>query len=601
MELEISNLTLDKLYEFEPLSKETLMFCQGYHLDDIKSIVQFYHINGELINQMKYIHPDQAKPGTELKKVYQKYNLLIQPYAIPLKNRKDILVVSLTELMHRENLPEWLIDRCSRNGLSNLNSILKYYRTENDFLELRLCGPKMNAQLIELCQRFDDLEIESVIDPAEKAFESVQKLNESLSATQALALDNFIKIETEKLSSSKWTYLQRLLNCKYERPDLRAILFFEDEQISSIFKIDSLTAAELIKLKNQLKEFVDLISVRRMDENLYLNLLKTVLPESASLNDDQKVLVSGFDFSKGFPIFKTIDFLIENKLIWRKVDDIIFRNNTEFYRGVCLHNTAEIAAELSKSKSFIKGREADLFDKLDNAFSFLKYVDRSLFNLYNFDESNYLFFVDDKLVNEINDTEGTHFTALFITKILSIIYSDSYQLIGGNVCYRYCMENERTNCYLASRRQVKGMDIYRFADHIAYPFSSAVIKPYTFSLVDKLKSDTNAGDTPDKNLLDAITFILANEFGFKLDKNYKLRMKKNTSISIEEAVYKISKYHDQSMDIEEICDRMYNEYQYQKSEENRNVIIKYMDKNPLLKGYMNVTTGRKEWMKKIVV
>jgi hypothetical protein len=30
MEPEISNLTLEKLHEFEPLSKETLMFCQGY-------------------------------------------------------------------------------------------------------------------------------------------------------------------------------------------------------------------------------------------------------------------------------------------------------------------------------------------------------------------------------------------------------------------------------------------------------------------------------------------------------------------------------------------------------------------------------------------
>lgn len=601
MESEISNLTLDKLYEFEPLSKETLMFCQGYHLDDIKSIVQFYHINGELINQMKYIHPDQAKPGTELKKVYQKYNLLIEPYAIPLKNRKDILVVSLTELMHRENLPEWLMNRCCSCGLYNLYSILKYYRTEKDFLELRLCGAKMNGQLIELCQRFDDLEIESVIDPVEKAFKSVQKLNESLSVTQALALDNFATIETEKLSYSKQRYLRRLLNCEYTTPDFKAILFFEDEQINSIFKIDSLTAVELIKLKNQLKEFVDLITVRRMDENLYLNLLKTVLPKSASLNDDQKVLVSGFDFSKGFPIFKTIDFLIENKLIWRKVDDIIFRNNKEFYTDVHLHNTAEIAAELSKTKSFIKGREADLFDKLDNAFSFLKYVDRSLFNLYNFDESNYLFFVDDKLVNEINDTEGTHFTALFITKILSIIYSDSYQLIGGNVRYRYSMENERTNCYLASRRQVKGMDIYRFADQIARPISSTVLKTYTFSLEDKLKSDTNAGDTPDKDLLDAITFILRNEFGLKLDKNYKSRMKKNTSISIKEAVYRILKDYKQSIDIEEICEQMYKIFQYQKSEENRNVLIKHLDKNPLLMSYINAATGCKEWMKKIVV
>jgi hypothetical protein len=600
MEPEISNLTLEKLHELEPLSKETLMFCQGYHLDDIKSIVQFYHLNGSLINQMKYIHPDQTKPGTELRKVYQKYNLLIQPYAIPLNNRKDILLVSLAELMHRENLPGWLMERCSDNGLNNLNSILNYYRTEKDFLRLRLCGSKMNKLLTELSQRFNDLEIIPVIDPMEEVFNSVLKLKESLSATQALAFDNFIKIKTEKLSYRKLQCLQKLMNCGLGKPDLRAILFFDDDQISSIFRIDIFTTAELIKLKNQLKEFVDLISVRRMDENLYLNLMNIVLPKTASLNYDQKVLVSGFNFSKGFPIFKTIDFLIENQLIWHKMDSIIFRNNTEFCRDVCLHNTEEIAAELSKTKSFVSDRSSNLFFKLDNAFSFLKYVDRSVFNLYNFNESDDLIFVDDKLVNKINNTEGTNFTAQFITKIFSIIYSDSYQLIGRDVHHPLSRGNGWTDSYLVSLRQGKKLDIYDFVEEIAYLLSKKVIKTYTFSLEDKLKSYTNVGDSPDKDLLDITKFILMNECVLKLDKNYKSRIKKNTSISIKEALYERLKDYNQSMDIEQICESMYVKYQYQKSEENRNILIKYLDKNPLLMGYINVGTGCREWMEKIV-
>lgn len=594
MELEISNLTLDKLYEFEPLSKETLMFCQGYHLYDVKSIVQFYHINGEIINQLKYIHPDQAKPGAELKKVYQKYYQLVQPQAIPLKNRKDILFISLTELMHRENLPVWLMEKCSCNGLHNLNSILNYYRKEKSFRGLRHFGVKMDEQLIELCQRFDDLEIESVIDPVEKAFKSVQKLKESLSATQARAFNNFIKIKTEKLTYRKEECLRKLLNCGYEKPDLRAIIFFDDDQISSIFRIDSLTAAELIKLKDQLKEFVDLISVRRMDENLYLNLLNIILPKTASLNHDQKVLVSGFDFNKGFPIFKTLDFLIENNLLLNKIESIFFRNNTEFYRDVRLHTTEEITAKLSKTKSFFRIRSS----KLDNAFSFLKYVDRSVFNLYNFDESNDFIFVDDKLVTEINNTEGTNFTAQFITKILSIIYSDSYQLIGRDVHDPYTRGNGWTDCYLVSLRQDKKLDIYYFVEDIAYQLSKKVIKTYTFSLEDKFKSYTNAGDPPDKDLLDITKFILMNECVLKLDKNYKSRMKKNTSISIKEAVYELLKRYNRSMDIEQICGLMYEKYQYQKSEENRNVLIKYLDKNPLLMGYINVETGCREWKEK---
>ena len=598
MEVEISNLTLDELYESESLSKETLMFCKGYHLDDVRSIVQFYHINGDLINQLKYIHPAQAKPGDELRKVYQKYNPLIAPYTIPLKNRKDTLFIGLTELMHRENLPGWLVDKCSINGLKNLNSILSYYRTEKDFRRLKFFGAKVNEQLIELCQRFDDLEVESVVDPVEKAFESVQKLNESLSVTQTLALDNFIKLETEKLSYDKRRCLQKLLNCEYKEPDLRAILFFDDEQISSIFRIDSLTEVKLIRLKNRLKEYVDLISVPEMDENQYLNLLKIVLPDSTSWNYSHDSILSGFDFSKGFPIFKTIDCLVENKLIWTKVDGVAFRNSAEYYNDVCLKKTAKIAVELSKSRSVVVSRNSQLFYKLDKTFSFLKYIDRSIFNLYNLDESNDLIVLDDKLVNEINNTEGTHFTAQFITKIFSIIYSDTYRSIGRNADNFYYGENEWSHYYLVSLRLVKKIDIYGFVEYVAHLFSSDVIKTYTFSLKDTLKLCINAGESPDKALLDIIEFLLMNEYGLKLGKNRKLRMKKNMSLSIKEALHKLLYFSRQSIDLEHICELMYQRYQYQMSEVNRNAIIKCLDDDPLLISSVNVATRHKEWIKK---
>ena len=338
-----------------------------------------------------------------------------------------------------------------------------------------------------------------------------------------------------------------------------------------------------------------------MDENQYLKLLNIVLPETASLNNDQKVRVSGFDFSKGFPIFKTIDFLIKNQLILHKTESIIFRNSTEFYNDVRLHNTAEIAQELSITKTYINDRRSKLFYKLDNAFSFLKYVDRSVFNLYNFNESDDFIFMDDKLVNEINHTEGTHFTAQFITKIFSIIYSDSYLLIGRNAHHHYSRENRWTNYYLVSLRQVKKIDIYEFVEYIAYLFSSKVIQTYTFSLVDKLKLDTNTVDSSDKDLLDIIKFILMKEYGLKLDKNYMSIIKKNTSISIKEAVYEVLNDYNRSMDIDQICRHMYEKYQYQKSEESRNLLIKYLDKNPLLMSYVNKGSGCKEWKKKTVL
>jgi hypothetical protein len=595
---EISNLTLDKLYESESLSEETLMFCQGFRLCDIQSIVQFYHLNGNLISQMKYIHPNQTKPTTELKKMYQKYHQYIQSYTIPLKHREDILFIGLTELMQRENLPEWLMSRCSDNDLNNLNSILEYYRKEKSFLTLKRCGPKVNEKLIELCQRFDDLEVEPVINPVEEALNSAGKLRESLSATQALAFENFINYKTEKLSCEGLKSLQRLQNCHFKKPDLPAILFFDDVQISSIYRIDVRTTTELMQLKKLLKEYVDLITVQKPDQNQYLHLLKTMLPQTDLLNDDKKAVFTGFDFSKGIPIFKTIDFLVENNVLWQKTDKFIFRNSNEFCREKRLDNIAEMAAELCRSKPFVNRITFKLFQKLDTTFSFLKFFDSTQLNLYDFDEHKNLFFVDDKLVTEINNAEGTHFSAQFITKIFSIVYSHSYQLIGRfNNCY-YSREKEWTNCYLISLRQTSKVDIYDFVKYVGDLFSSDVIKTYTFSLANSLKSYTYSKVYQDEDLLDNIKFILAHEYGIELDKNYKSIIKKNINISVEEGVYELFKLHKRPLSINEICGYMYRTYQYQISKRNIDFLIKCLDNHSLLTGYIDENTQSKAWMLK---
>ena len=77
-------------------------------------------------------------------------------------------------------------------------------------------------------------------------------------------------------------------------------------------------------------------------------------------------------------------------------------------------------------------------------------------------------------------------------------------------------------------------------------------------------------------------------------------MKKNTNKSIKEAVFESFDKYNRSMDMEQICEYMYIKYQYQNSEENERVLLKYLDKNPKLMSYINVRTGRKEWMEKIV-
>lgn len=600
MEPEISNLSLYKLYESEPLSNETLFFCQSFHLYDTLSIVQFYDLNLIPIIQLKYIHPDQEKLNRELNTVYQKYIQLIHPADISLKNRQDILFVSLTELSQRENMPNWLTSRCNENGLFNLNAILTHYRKEKSFLGLRLTGTKMNQLLIELCHKYEDLETRLLPDPLKIAIKSVQKLIESMSVTQVLAFNHFVQIQTGKISSSYLYFIKILLKCRYDLPDLKALLFYDDNQIKAIYKIDILSAANIICIRNKTNEYLDAITAQKEDEDYYINLLNIILPGINQLNYDQKHQFSGFDFQKGLPVFKTIDFLLENNLLLKNVNKLVFRKDPRFFNDIPVICNSKLADELSRSVTLINHKINEVSEKFDKTFSFLKSFDRAAFNLYGFNENNNLIFMDDKLVNEINKTEGTHFTARFITKIFSIIYSDSYELIGGDVKHSYCSGNEWNNYYLFSLRQNIELDIYMFIENFIYILSRKVIKTYTFSVVDKLNSNNNTGKSPDKDLLDSIKFILLKEYGLMLDENYNFLIKKNTNKSIKEAVFEIMNKYRRSISAEQMKDYMYREYQYQKSEENERILIKYLDKNPRFMSYINFITGCKEWMEKIV-
>lgn len=58
--------------------------------------------------------------------------------------------ISLEKLTKIENLSVRSSNVCEGNGLNDLNAILSYYWKNNDFLLLKNCGQKSNAELIDI-------------------------------------------------------------------------------------------------------------------------------------------------------------------------------------------------------------------------------------------------------------------------------------------------------------------------------------------------------------------------------------------------------------------------------------------------------------------
>ncbi|MDM8158597.1 hypothetical protein QUH73_02085 [Labilibaculum sp. K2S] len=77
----------------------------------------------------------------------------------------DIVIggISLNELFTTENISIRSQNICESNGLTNIDSILKFYSENHTFKKLRNCGNNSNEELISFCEKHKGLHIEPTI------------------------------------------------------------------------------------------------------------------------------------------------------------------------------------------------------------------------------------------------------------------------------------------------------------------------------------------------------------------------------------------------------------------------------------------------------
>ena len=69
--------------------------------------------------------------------------------------------ISLEQLVKHEKLSVRTINVCKNNGFDYLHDILNHYKKNRTFLKFKNCGAKTERELIYLCLKYRDYEIES--------------------------------------------------------------------------------------------------------------------------------------------------------------------------------------------------------------------------------------------------------------------------------------------------------------------------------------------------------------------------------------------------------------------------------------------------------
>ena len=74
---------------------------------------------------------------------------------VKLFKKAKLFDVCIEHLKSTERLNTRSIDSCVENKMQDLQSIVIYFWTNDDFLKLKKCGQKLNLELIELCRKYE--------------------------------------------------------------------------------------------------------------------------------------------------------------------------------------------------------------------------------------------------------------------------------------------------------------------------------------------------------------------------------------------------------------------------------------------------------------
>ncbi len=114
--------------------------------------------------------------------------------------------ISLSKLIHKENLTVRSSNVCEWNGLNDLLGILNHFWDNNNFLNLRNCGQKSNTELIELCKKYEDFPLRPIKERLENP---IEKQIESLTVRQKKILNNIIESQASNLSVRSLNAIER--------------------------------------------------------------------------------------------------------------------------------------------------------------------------------------------------------------------------------------------------------------------------------------------------------------------------------------------------------------------------------------------------------
>lgn len=375
------------------------------------------------------------------------------------------LDTTIKELSSIEKLSTRATNICQYNNFKYLFHILDYYVSNGSFLDIRNCGLRTSQELLLISLKYIDLypfQNEVNNEPPDFVLLPYQEVlfgNKRLSNLQKKILTNFINVKIRTLS---YRFNNALI--KFLKDDLsfdtfdRLILSIPERNMSYIKGMGKKSYIELKYFTNVINGYIDIIKLYDETE-LIREFYVTYIQRFYRIEDEVlRHITSGYHFSRGIPIFKTIFYLSKFRKILGETERLLFFSDNYRYIDFSADKLFVELSECTITRERIRQVNKYLPSKLhENVYKiFLEDLNNFSLNTYSLDREADFIHVESKLLEQIRTSEKISFTQQFVTFILSSLYDNSHFLLG-DVEWFYPLQRRRRffawqNFYLINRR-----------------------------------------------------------------------------------------------------------------------------------------------------
>lgn len=436
--------------------------------------------------------------------------------------------MTIEEIYYSEDISVRSFNVCNDNDLKDLTAILKHYRENRTFENLRNCGRKSNEELTALCLKYSDYDSNHFSEPLKPEKQLITTIT-NFTRTQREVVNSFIEINTNNLSNRSKNAITSFLNGNLKIRNIsERILGNAKFNFQDIKNVGTKTVTELTCFFDTIIDFIENVAVVENENDLVALRNRFFIQKTFSISSIP------IEILESQSIFSLVDFLISKEAIFKKNENSIFQKAFKIYDNQPAHTLDEIAEELNISRERVRQIRKGILEKLFTNLQFLRNLDDDIYQKYSLDQNQQLINVDmglNKLINQINKT---NFTTEFNSIIIYSYLQDKFELLGNledvlqPKTFNSRGRHNWNNFFLVSQDLTDLFDFNNFVDDLSKRLNDRIEETYSFNFKSYLSNFLKA----ENNSITALVLLVAEkiiniEFDLVIDLNDNIVFKRN--------------------------------------------------------------------------